>query len=706
MNMTCFRATSTCHWRVLCISIAVLASSLGMSALGQSKPLRWERVHDFLSGRLTPLLLHGDSTLLIGSSQGGVARSTNLGAKWVANRSGVLDCGISSLTISPIDSIIYAATSDGWIIVSRSGGASWERFTQSPFASGSLFLDREGALYLYHVDYGVRRFQAATSEWAQMYSGAAAHGPLTLSQTRTGTFLVGTAMGVQRSTNRGVTWRATWDVGLPVTIITGSIRGVVFASWDVGLLRSLDDGETWERCVAPGDKPNTPFTYLEEAPDSTLYGQNGSGHWKTVDSARSWFVPMGAPPTVMTDLLIRPSFGFSGTKQNVGIYHCSDSTAQWMRHLTSPSNVSVWYLAFDPSGTLYLKTLTGLMRSSDAGYLWVPVGYDVGLITYGMLIDKKGHIYVYGEGKLPIARSTNGGGSWEGFAPLGPVTRTIVDALVDSSGLLMFADKGGRLFISRDAAKTWETYTDTTVAFNRLFRASDGSVFICTDGRGIRKSTDSGRTWTTPHAGNTVLAMYECAPEMLLLLHTYGMLVSTDRGTTWSQRAYNSRLERIVIMDKRGVLLSGSQATLDTGRTWFVHTIGVGSGDVTDYVTSPANEVLMARYQLFRLIVDTPTRIEQRDVFTSPSLRSMQIVPHPVTYRADISFTVTTPGALFVVIYDMTGTTVWRTPARWYGTGTHVVPWESPPQLSSGTYSVTVQSDAGLVCSQSFLFVR
>ncbi len=203
-------------------------------------------------------------------------------------------------------------------------------------------------------------------------------------------------------------------------------------------------------------------------------------------------------------------------------------------------------VAVDPaSGAVFMVVPgQGIWKSTDQGGTFARV--DEGVISgrcetaFSLQVDSAG-------GRLDCfmldgtcGMTTDGGKTWAGFAGLG---RNWDYAAVDwSSGEVKHIlgarhETGGEVFLSRDGGKSWQ----------RLFADPEfertGGLGICDErtlvytmkGRGIQRSTDSGKTWTRVSelepCGRVVCvrkgAAYWLSPR--------GLLVSRDQGATWTR---------------------------------------------------------------------------------------------------------------------------------------------------------------------------
>jgi photosystem II stability/assembly factor-like uncharacterized protein len=71
-----------------------------------------------------------NSQTIYAGTGGGVWKSTNGGASWVAVSSGLTDMNVYALAVDPSNpQLIYAGTFEGVVWKSSNGGASWAAFS-------------------------------------------------------------------------------------------------------------------------------------------------------------------------------------------------------------------------------------------------------------------------------------------------------------------------------------------------------------------------------------------------------------------------------------------------------------------------------------------------------------------------------------------------------------------------------------------------
>lgn len=269
-------------------------------------------------------------------------------------------------------------------------------------------------------------------------------------------------LGVARSVDRGESW--DWSsAGLPQFDLwaarSGTLRGrdvVLVGSMPAHLMISTDDGVNWRELQALRD----------------------------VESYRSWCFP--PPPRLghVKEIVVDGNRLFVGIE--IGALLLSDDSGESFRDLEidpDPTECDVHRLAIDPNDPEQMIAavgLVGLMRSRDGGESWVRTPVMPGmeypdalvlhpdrpeLVFMAVGVGWPPHWYASGRAQGKIARSVDGGESWErllGGLPDGQ--RALFSALsvqVHPDGFDLFAaDTDGQLFESRDGGDRWTIVAD------------------------------------------------------------------------------------------------------------------------------------------------------------------------------------------------------------------------------------------------------
>jgi photosystem II stability/assembly factor-like uncharacterized protein len=250
------------------------------------------------SGRISALAVDPSDatgqTVYAGAAQGGVWKTTNGGASWVALTDSQPSLAIGSLAIDPGNSqVIYAGTGEqngnggdrfygAGILKSTDGGTTWTNLARNYFAPGASCVgdgvcggDMIGAI-------AVR--PGASNELL-----AAVESTSTI------------RAGINRSTDGGVTWTPIFNLRTATSVIFANST-IAYAGIDSqGVYKSVDGGATWSPANGISPSPTISIANtgrvtvaVADSTGSTVYAivANDSGAlgglYKTINGGGSW----------------------------------------------------------------------------------------------------------------------------------------------------------------------------------------------------------------------------------------------------------------------------------------------------------------------------------------------------------------------------------------------------------------------------------
>lgn len=315
---------------------------------------------------------------------------------------------------------------------------------------------------------------------------------------------VGTVDGVAILTSADGNWTTHPRTlsGVSVSAVTRTADGALFAATHgAGVARSIDGGATWTW-------PNVGIDHLDlwsiragvlggrevilagTQPAHLYLSEDGGEHWRELRGMQDsptradWCFP--PPPRIghVKDVVIADDRIYAGIE--IGALLVSDDEGLTFRELVldpDPRECDVHRLLVHPARPdrlMVVNGLMGLMRSDDCGTTWRPTPMpdrtnypdavaihpdDPDLIFLTAGVGWPPHWYRSGRARGKIARSRDGGQSWErllGGLPDGQ--RALFSALTiaawEGGSALYAADTDGQVFESLDGGERWTIIAD------------------------------------------------------------------------------------------------------------------------------------------------------------------------------------------------------------------------------------------------------
>ncbi|MEA3336627.1 MAG: YCF48-related protein [Chloroflexota bacterium] len=369
-----------------------------------------------LGGRSYSFHLAPDGTLFAGL-KGRVARSRDDGQTWTLRGEGLapdaIILGLDTVSQPEGGDMLFAATRDG-IYASGDRGNSWQRHST-----------------------GLGGIQVKA-----------------LARNSAGGMIAATPQGLYRRLAGAATWQPIAPTFRHTHIydLSGDASGhTLYAGTERGLLRSADDGQTWQEVPSelashgmpgvladPGD-PNHLFIRLafERIYESYDGGQTWQARWEGMETQH-----------VVLSMARGPSGEFlAGTDK--GVFRWNRQDNQWHKEPLALPNPAVYAVAFDPSGReQYAGSTTGLWcKSGDSGWRRCGAGTIHNSVS-ALVALPAGHVYA-GTRYAGLYRSCDSGATWHQVAGI-PADATVNDLLVDSQASLVYAATDRGLFEGPD----------------------------------------------------------------------------------------------------------------------------------------------------------------------------------------------------------------------------------------------------------------
>jgi len=241
---------------------------------------------------------------------------------------------------------------------------------------------------------------------------------------------------------------------------------------------------------------------------STVYAGGDLGLFKSNDDGESWVAIQPAQiGTAIRSLAVDaadPRWIYAGTA-HYGLYVSADGGLTWRGDPEDQSTIRT--VTIGPTGTVYVGSDSFLLISGDHGETWsgANIGFDAFVEAVATDPRDPGIVYV-AYGGAGLFRTTNGGQTWLASGGLDPAGY-VYDVKVDSG--------------------------DPTVIYAEIV-----------DGEGqqqLLQSPDRGEHWRDILPGALLMAIDTLHSTTLYALRGQDLVVSFDRGQSWTTRSTTGR---------------------------------------------------------------------------------------------------------------------------------------------------------------------
>ncbi len=457
----------------------------------------------------------------------------SLSAKFWEETNGPHGGLVRSMDVSP-DGIIFAGFGDPYLEVdaeifrSEDNGETWSQvFQRNQLQNRMVYTISAGwdGLTVAGCDGQIFVSQDGGENWAEPETEVIFYNVKTILTTEDGRVYTGSGSGVNRSTDRGVTWENMTSKS--VTSLCQDTSGIIYAgALSAGVYISTDSGTTWNIV------------------------NEGIGYGRVNQVARD------AENNI---------YAVSGSK---GVFIFDTETQTWTNINYGTDFTNVVNITFDSENNpvIYANDgldITGVFKLE--GSQWNDMGVSIANIT---CMDHTNENLFIGSNGLGIWRSTDDGANWR-FAGSGLNKLIVPFMAVDAVGSVYAAADEGGLFKTTNKGDVWESVLPVTESIivtalaagenNVLFVNEIGEVFL---------STDNAGTWNKVHAAGSMvqygLAMIS-NNRMILYLDLMnstisGILYSDDTGQTWDTAYYNTEHPILEIREFEGNIAAATVA--------------------------------------------------------------------------------------------------------------------------------------------------
>jgi photosystem II stability/assembly factor-like uncharacterized protein len=450
------------------------------------------------------------------------------------------------------------------------------------------------------------------------------------------------------------------------------------------VVRSLDQGETWEQLNLP--QVTTLGTYGEDNVIVGLYG--GAGLLQSGDAGETWKkMNKGLiSSSVYTTAIDIQGHTFAGTA--LGVFRSKDAGDTWEHYgLDKP----VYELLITPSKNLFARTNDGVYRTSTETMDW-------------HLIET-----------LPLLR----GHPWTGGLLLALGSQGHLFALEHTVG----EENDAYLWRSSDEGETWQSIKVPLA--HTLMLHPNGDIFlgdvISNNRQGIYRSSDDGQTWEQVTDGLTSTTNADEIPHIITMIVDEagrifagtgrdGIFRSIDGGNSWknvSGEVVENQIESMIVWNGKlfvGSGLDGVFVTEDGGDTWMPLNTNLANTSIKSLSIDTDGHLVAGTggNGVWRTEVPVNVSIEEQSPEKFSYDSALQGYPNPFHGGATLAFTLSAPTLVRLSVYDIMGREVAVLLDEQKASGYHTAPFNADG-LSSGVYFVTLSTSHGTFREQMLL---
>lgn len=453
-----------------------------------------------------------------------------------------------------------------------------------------------------------------------------------------------TLFTLYRSNNYGETWTRNDLSGTTLYNIEVSDSGYVFAFFEHSILRSTDNGDSWNEVFAtdgraPTTMVNSTQGKLFAGGDDLYMSLDNGATWSLRDTSYSRLIAInsqgqllkvnepglymsnddGDTWTLITDLGFIGS-GIESMAINAadeillgsswdGLYKVSADGTEWVQ-LTNMYDISE--IEITASGNIYINTyISRLWASYDGGITWVYQNEGLSTLTIPDIeSDEEGYVYLSTE--EGVFRSDDDGYTWHP-ANTGVRLANVTSVISDPNGILYAAVRAG-VFTSSDNGENWERiyFIDFESTVESIITDLEGNLYVIQSvtryDKGdindscnfyycnrLFRTSDQGQTWIELFNAGAIGNIDFTTDGHLYVASSLGLMRSTDNGSTWEQ-IYDSRIVKVAI-DTSDIIYFISDnlyRSEDLGETW--DSISLEPGNYLDLQTNTSGSLYSHSY--------------------------------------------------------------------------------------------------------------
>jgi photosystem II stability/assembly factor-like uncharacterized protein len=294
---------------------------------------------------------------------------------------------------------------------------------------------------------------------------------------------------------------------VPEIVYLGTAGGVLY--------RSEESGRSWRRLEPGFPLHGMSLDDIVVAPDGVVYvgywalRGGGGGVARSDDGGRTFTVLPGISGEAVKALALAPSDPQTVVAGTLGgVFRSQNGGRSWRRISAEdqPELRNVNSIAIDPGdpNTIYAGTWHLPWKTTDGGRTWRSI--HTGIINDSdimtLTFDRRSPRTLYATACSGIYRTKDAAGRWtkvRGIPNSSRRTRAFAQHRLDPD--TFFAGTTEGLWATEDGGGSWALRTSRELVVNALLTQPDGALLVGSDGAGVLRSLDGGRSWTDSNEG-------------------------------------------------------------------------------------------------------------------------------------------------------------------------------------------------------------
>ncbi len=387
--------------------------------------------------------------------------------------------------------------------------------------------------------------------------------------------------GVMRSDDQGEYWQTiSFQGSTGIDDLLASSRGYLFMAYGQ-LYRSTDGGYNWE-----GTPALSGFNIQELYEDvkGDLYAAaDDSGFFRSADDGITW-------TRSGEELFGLSVFDVAGDEEgrlfvctSAGAFRSTDGGQHWEYMNNGLPEDPAFNIEATKEQGIFAAMWYGLYRSTDGGDSWFLASPLLATADVGAMVESKdGSFYIAVE-ETPVEgvfRTTDGGATWDTMNA-GLVDKWIIDMFESDEGTFYLGCYYGGVFRSSDGGLKWEWKSDGILNSHIRDVAffANGRTLVSVEGVGVF-SNESG-IWgrlEAPYVSGSLGSVWVVSNDTIFITESpQGLLRSTDGGMSWQVVNNGFGTPTCLLLDMENTLFAGNYSSLpgeslfrssDFGLTW------------------------------------------------------------------------------------------------------------------------------------------